>query len=109
MIETIVNEVRRMEFVSVRDFRTGTANLWDKLERDGKMVVTNNGKPTALMINIANQDFESILDSINQAEFMRSVNSMRATAAANGYMTEDEIEAEIQAARAERKPQSKAL
>jgi len=90
-----------MEFITVRDFRIGTASVWEKLERDGKMVLTNNGKPTALMINIANQDFESILDSINQAEFMRAVNNMRMTAAANGYMTEDEIEAEIRASRAE--------
>ena len=93
-----------MEFVTVRDFRTNTANLWDRLERSGKMVVTNNGRPTALMLNIVGQDFEAVLDSINQAEFMRSVNSMRAIAAAGDYMTEEEIEAEIQAARAERQP-----
>ena len=91
-----------MEFVTVRDFRTGTANVWDKLARDGKMVVTNNGKPTALMINIINQDFEAVLDSLNQAEFMRAVNHMRGVAAAAGYMTAAEIEAEIQQARAER-------
>ena len=94
-----------MEFVTVRDFRTASANVWSKLERDGKMVVTNNGKPTALMINIANQDFEAVLDCINQAEFMRAVNNMRGIAAASGYMTEEEIEAEIQAARAGRKAQ----
>jgi len=90
-----------MDFVTVRDFRTNTSNLWDKLEQSGKMVVTNNGRPTALMINIAGQDFEAILDIINQAEFMRSVNNMRAVAASKGYMTEEEIEAEIAAARAD--------
>ena len=98
-----------MEFVTVRDFRAGTANVWEMLERDGKMVLTNNGKPTALMINIVNQDFEAVLDSINQAEFMRAVNNMRAIAAANGYMTEDEIEAEIQSARAEQKSKGQTL
>ena len=92
-----------MEFITVRDFRSGTSNLWDRLERDGKMVITNNGRPTAIMINIANQDFEAVLDSINQAEFMRSVSSMRAVATVNGYMTEEEIETEIQASRSERK------
>ena len=90
-----------MDFVTVRDFRTNTSNLWDKLEQSGKIVVTNNGRPTALMINIAGQDFEAILDIINQAEFMRSVNNMRAVAASKGYMTEEEIEAEIAAARAD--------
>jgi antitoxin (DNA-binding transcriptional repressor) of toxin-antitoxin stability system len=94
-----------MEFVTVRDFRSGTANLWDKLARDGKMVVTNNGRPTALMINILNQDFEAVLDSIKQAEFVRTVNDMRSVAAAHGYMTDDEINVEIQTARAERKKQ----
>jgi len=90
-----------MDFVTVRDFRTNTSNLWDKLEYSGKMVVTNNGKPTALLINIVGQDFEALLDSINQAEFARSVNNMRATAAARGYMSNEEIEAEIAAARTE--------
>jgi len=106
---TILKGVIIMEFVTIRDFRSGVSNLWDRLERDGKMVVTNNGRPTAIMINIADQDFEAMLDSINQAEFMRAINNMRATAAANGYMTEDEIEAEIQASRAERKLQGKSL
>jgi len=91
-----------MEFITVRDLRSDLANTWDRLERDGKMVLTNNGKPMALMINLANQNFESILDSVNQAEYVRSVNNMRQIAVANDYMTEDEIEAEIRASRAER-------
>ena len=85
-----------MEFVTVRDLRSGAANFWDKLASYGKIVLTNNGKPTALMISIINQDLEDVLDSVNQAEFMRAVNNMRSIAAANGYMTEEEIEAEIQ-------------
>jgi len=91
-----------MEFMTVRDFRSKTADIWNKLKNDGKIVLTNNGKPMALMINIGDQDFESVLDSVNQAEFARSVNNMRSVAAADGYMTEDEIETEIRAARAER-------
>ena len=86
----------------MRDFRSKTANVWNRLKNDGKIVLTNNGKPMALMINIGDQDFESVLDSINQAEFARSVNNMRSVAAAGGYMTEEEIEAEIRAARADR-------
>jgi len=91
-----------MDFVTVRDFRTNTSNLWERLSKSGKMVVTNNGRPQALMINIAEHDFEAVLDSINQAEFMRSVNNMRAVAASRGYMSEEEIEAEIAAVRADR-------
>jgi antitoxin (DNA-binding transcriptional repressor) of toxin-antitoxin stability system len=101
--------VKLVEFLTVRDFRAGTADVWQKLEQDGKIVLTNNGKPTALMINLIGQDFESVLNSVNQAEFTRAVNNMREIAAQNGYMTEEEIEAEIQAARAERKERGNAL
>ena len=48
-----INGVREMEFVTVRDFQTGTADVWKKLERDGNIILTNDGKPTALMIKYA--------------------------------------------------------
>ena len=99
-----------MQFVTVRDFRSASRDVWDKLDRDGELVVTNNGKPTALLLNIGDGDLEELLAAIRQSKAMRAFNRMRMQAAERGFMSEEEINAEIQAARAEyKKKHGKAL
>ena len=88
-----------MEFYSVRDLRTDSKNMWRTLSSRREVVLTNNGKPAALMIDVSNSDFEQVLQAVRQAKAMIAFNTMRATAAENGYMTEEDIEAEISAAR----------
>jgi len=90
-----------MDFVSVRDFRSSSKRIWDKLSQEGEAVITNNGKPVAYMVNIRDGEFEDLSRAIRQAKAMMSINRMRAIAEENGYMTDDEINAEIQAARKE--------
>jgi len=90
-----------MEFVTVRDFRNSSRDIWKKLESSENIVVTNNGKPTALLIGITEDGFEETLASIRQAKAMRALNRMREQAAEHGFMSDDEIEAEIQAYRTE--------
>ena len=88
-----------MNFYTVRDLRNTPKNIWDNLSSDGEVVITNNGKPTALMIDIAEGSFEETVKAVRQAKAMLAFNSMRMKAAENGYMTDDEIETEISAAR----------
>ena len=94
-------ECERMNFYSVRDLRTTQKAIWENLEKDGEVVITNNGKPTALLFDIGDGDLEETLKAIRQAKAMIAFNSMRSKAAAKGYMSEEEIEAEIAAARRE--------
>ena len=65
------------------------------------MVITNNGKPSALLLDIGDGDLEETLKAVRQAKTMMAFNSMRGKAAAKGYLSEEEIEAEIAAARQE--------
>lgn len=90
-----------MNFYSVRDLRTESKLVWDNLSSGGEVVITNNGKPSALMIDIPDGSFDEIVQAVRQAKAMIAFNSMRRKAAANGFMTEEEIEAEISAARNE--------
>jgi hypothetical protein len=92
-----------MEFLTVRDFRTSPKTVWEKLNNNNEIVVTNNGKPTALMLNIQDGELDELISTIRQAKAMRSINNMRLTAAENGYMSDEEIEAEIAAYRQEKK------
>ena len=92
-----------MDFLSVREFRASSRNIWRKLSQDGKLVITNNGKPTALLLDISNDDLEETLLTLRQVKAMRLFNSMRAEAQQRGFLSESEIEAEIKAARSDMK------
>ena len=93
----------KMDFYSVRDLRSSSKNVWNSLSGDGKVVITNNGKPSALMVDISKGDFEEVLYAYNQAKATIAFTNMRKRAAEAGYMSDEEINAEIAAARAERK------
>lgn len=95
-----------MNFYSIRDLRSETRNICEKVRQTGEVVITNNGKPSVLMLDISEDNFDEIVRAIRQAKAMIAFNSMKAVAAANGYMTDSEIEDEIKAARSERREQS---
>ena len=90
-----------MNFYSIRDLRTESKNVWDNLSTGGEVVITNNGKPSALMINIPEGSFDEIVQAVRQAKAMIAFNNMRNKAAMSGFMSDEEIEAEINAARNE--------
>ena len=85
----------------MRDLRTNTRTVCENIQSNGESIITNKGKPTFLVLDISKNDFELMLRSIRQAKAMIAFNNMRAIAAENGYMSDEEIEAEISAARRE--------
>lgn len=91
-----------MNVYTVRDLRTTPKNIWEDLPADGVVIITNNGKPTAVLVDIANGDFEETMKAVRQAKAMIAFNSMRAKASAKDYMSDENIEAEITAARQEK-------
>ena len=88
-----------MNFYTVRDLRSTPKSVWENLSADGEAVITNNGRPMALLLDIADGDFEETLKAVRQAKAAIAFNSMRGKAADKGYMSDEEIEAEITAAR----------
>jgi hypothetical protein len=75
------------------------------LTDDGKIVVTSNGKPKAIMIRVGETDFEETLSIINQIKLAKAINNIRAAAERNGLsdMTMEEIDAEIKQSREEKR------
>jgi prevent-host-death family protein len=92
-----------MQFVTVRDFRNSSRAIWDKVKEEGEVVVTNNGKPTAILVYVNENDFEETLQDIRRARLTRLLEDARWEAEERGFLSEEEIEAEITAARAEYK------
>ena len=94
-----------MSFISLRELRTSTSKINDMLTDDGKIVVTSNGKPKAVMIQVNENDFEETLAVLNQIKLAKAINNIRRTAQSSGAseMSLDEINAEIAQSRKERR------
>ena len=94
-----------MNFYTVRDLRTTSKSVWESLSAQGHVVITNNGKPTALMIDIADNNLEEVLAAVRQAQAMRALNRLQSDSLRKGLdgLTEEELETEISAARKEGK------
>ena len=92
-----------MEYVAVRDFRGSSAHVWNTLERDGRLVVTSNGKPRAIVIEADSSNLADKLRLLNQAELTLEMEAQwaRARQAGLDQLSMAEINAEIASARAE--------
>jgi prevent-host-death family protein len=90
-----------MEFLTVRELTASPRETWEKLARDGEVVITSNGKPAAIMVSVSDYGFDETVRLIRQAKTMRLLNRIWTEAEERGPLTSEEIEAEIKTARAE--------
>jgi antitoxin (DNA-binding transcriptional repressor) of toxin-antitoxin stability system len=94
-----------MNFLSVRDLRTKSAAVWKALPKEREFVVTNNGRPVAILASVGEGDLEESLAAIRRARAMEAVATLQLQSAQNGTdrMSAREIELEIRAARKARR------
>jgi len=93
-----------MKFITVRDFRTSPAAIWKRLPKEQEMVITNNGKPIALLTPLSDETLEDTLSAVRTAKAINAVKLMQQQSILNGTdkMTMEEIDKEIRKARKER-------
>ncbi len=87
-----------MTFYSIRDLKNRIKSLWQSLSSGDEVIITSNGKPSAIMVGIPEGEFDETVQAIRQAKAMIAVNRMRAKAAKAGYKSDDEIEVLIEEA-----------
>ena len=94
-----------MKFVTVRDLRGRSAEVWRELAVEHEMVVTSNGKPIAILTSTSEETFEQSLREVRRARAMQATSKLqqRSVAARRDTMSDDEIETEIAAVRAARR------
>lgn len=94
-----------MRFVSVRDLRGKSAQIWRRLAQFKEMVITSNGKPIAIISATSEGSLEESLSAIRSARAMAAVESMQLKSIEAGMdnLGLDDINSEI---RAERKARS---
>ena len=95
--------------MTVRELTKSPKNTLTRLSKDGKAILTNNGKPQALIIKIDGENFEQTLSLLQKLEFAQNLTDMRLTSLKNGNvdMSLDEINAEINAVRKSKTKTSK--
>jgi antitoxin (DNA-binding transcriptional repressor) of toxin-antitoxin stability system len=93
-----------MKFISVRDLRGKSAEVWKELPREREMIITSNGRPIAIIAAISDSNLEESLSAFRQARAVQAVASLqrRSVEMGNDKITMDEIDAEIKAVRKKR-------
>jgi antitoxin (DNA-binding transcriptional repressor) of toxin-antitoxin stability system len=94
-----------MKFISVRDLRGKSAEVWKDLPREREVVVTSNGRPIAILSAVNESNLEESLSAIRQARAAEAVMSLQRRSVERGTdgITMDEIDTEIKAVRGKRK------
>ena len=90
-----------MRFSSVRDLRGKSSQVWRELPEQKEMVVTDNGRPIAILSSINEDNLEQVLSAFRRARSMEAVTTLQYESMIQGTdkITMDEIDAEIQAVR----------
>ena len=57
-----------MQFLTIREFNKSPKAALSRLADDGKAVLTNNGKPAAIMLNVNAESFENVFGLVKELE-----------------------------------------
>jgi hypothetical protein len=79
-----------MQVLSVRDFKSPTADLWREVTHSGTVTLT---------VDLVNENMEDLQEVFQRLKTMQAIHRMRAAAAARPPLSDAEIDAEIRAAR----------
>ncbi len=84
-----------MEFVPYRSLRNEPADLRRKLKEKGELIVTVDGKPFAVMIDLPNDDsMEDVLLLLSRLRAQLALRSIRSQARRDGLESISEQEAD---------------
>lgn len=86
-----------MKFITVRDLRTSSAKIWKELSYEKEIVITNNGRPIALMTPLSEENLEESLKAVRQALAISAIKNIQEASIKEGKdrISKEEIESEI--------------
>jgi antitoxin (DNA-binding transcriptional repressor) of toxin-antitoxin stability system len=86
-----------MRFITVKDFRTSSSAIWEKLPIEREMIITNNGKPIALLTPLTDKTLEDTISAVRRASAINAVKKMQeiSRGLGNDMLTNDDINAII--------------
>jgi antitoxin (DNA-binding transcriptional repressor) of toxin-antitoxin stability system len=93
-----------MKFISVRDLRGKSAEVWKNLPTERELIVTSNGRPIAILSAVNESNLEESLSAFRQARAVEAVMNLQHQSTVQGTdrITMEEIDAEIKTVRKKR-------
>lgn len=90
-----------MKFITVRDLRGRSGQVWTKLAREREVILTSNGKPIAIISAVSEDTLEESLTAVRRARAVAAVEKMQRQSVQFGTdkSSPREISAEIKAVR----------
>ena len=73
-----------MRFISVRDLRGKSAEIWRELADEREMVVTSNGRPIAILAAVDEANLEASLRAFRRARAVDAVTELQRASVARG-------------------------
>lgn len=93
-----------MKFLSVRELRGNSAQVWKNLAKEQEMIVTNNGRPIAILSATVGSNLEENLNAIRRARAVSAVAKLQCQSIERGLdkISPTDIQAEIKEIRRNR-------
>jgi len=93
-----------VKFISVRDLRGKSAEVWKDLAGEKEMVVTSNGRPVAILASVNESNVEESLSAFRRARAVEAVAAIQRKSVEEGrdQLSPQAIEAEINDVRRKR-------
>jgi len=66
-----------VQFISVRDLRLKSGEIWRQLKEEGEMVVTSNGRPVAVLSSADEHDLGEYITALRRVRVVLAVNKMQ--------------------------------
>jgi antitoxin (DNA-binding transcriptional repressor) of toxin-antitoxin stability system len=94
-----------MKFITVRDLRGRSGQVWTKLAREREVILTSNGKPIAILSAVSEETLEESLAAVRRARAVAAVEKLQRQSiqAGTNALSSEEITAEIKAVRKARR------
>ena len=93
-----------MKFLSIRDLKTKSSQIWKELPDQKDMILTSNGRPIAIISSINENNLEQVLSAFRRARATNAVSSIQYDSVRKGTdkITLKEIDDEIKSVRSKR-------
>ena len=90
-----------MDYVTVRELREKSGEIWQRVEAGEEFVITRNGKPFALLVHTEPAAVEDRLRALRLSRMAGLVKAIQDDAQTSGaaLLTDKDIQAEIDAVR----------
>jgi len=93
-----------MKFLSIKELRTQSTQIWQRLPEEKEMVITNNGRPVAILSALAGGNVEETLAAIRRARVSEALTTLQSESVKRGVdrLSPADIQLEIEAVRGQR-------